>query len=99
MRYALSFGRAMLMGNNEERAVNVKDNLMRGMLGVIGSISLLMATWFANQVQKNAVDTSVLTQRITAIETQFPKQIAELKSDMRNEFTDIKEMIRRLPTK
>lgn len=85
--------------SNGEKPVKVSDQPMRILLGIIGSISLLLASWFANQVQKNAVETSVLSQRVTAMEGQFPKQIQELKSDMRNEFNDVKDMIRRLPVK
>lgn len=85
--------------SNGDKPVKVSDQPMRVLLGVIGSISLLLASWFANEVQKNSVATSVLTQRVNMMEGQFPKQIQELKSDIRNEFNDVKDMIRRIPTK
>lgn len=94
-RFSVPYERLRLMSNTDkEKPVRVSDQPMRILLSIIGSISLLLATWFAQQVQHNAVETSVLSQRVTTIEAQLPKQISELKSDMRNEFNEVKQMIR-----
>ena len=99
IRFAIPYGRALLMGSNGEKPVRVSDPLTRALLGVFVSFATLFGTWFASQVQRNAVETGVLTQRVNTMESTFPKQIQDLKADMRNEFNDVKDMIRRLPIK
>lgn len=75
------------MGNND-KTVKVSDPLTR-----------IFGGWFANEIQKNSVATSVLTQRVNTIESQFPAQMRELKIDIKSDLAEVKDMIRRLDKK
>lgn len=86
------------MGNND-KTVKVSDPLTRMLVGILGVCALGFGTWFANEVQKNSVATSVLTQRVNTMETQFPSQIRELKAEIRSDLSEVKDMIRRLDKK
>lgn len=68
-------------------------------VGLGSTIALSFGYWFANQVQHDAVSVSVLNQRVSAIEEQIPKQIAELKSDIRSDIRDLKLAIQHMEKK
>lgn len=90
---------AMIAMGNNEKTVRVSDPTTRKLLAVIGLFGTGLVSWFALQVQKNAVETSVLTKRVDLMENQFPAQIRELKTDIKGDLSEVKEMIRRLDKK
>lgn len=86
------------MGNND-KTVKVSDPLTRMLVGILGVCAIGFGGWFANEIQKNSVATSVLTQRVNTIESQFPAQMRELKIDIKSDLAEVKDMIRRLDKK
>lgn len=84
---------------DDNKPVRVSDPLTRLLVGILGASAIGFGTWFANEVQKNSVNTSVLTQRVNMIEVHFPEQIRELKADIRGDINELKEMVRRLERK